>query len=477
MNDLAEVLWQADWLEARLDLTQTLQFLSRAITQNPDQAQLWARRAESLKNLGQTTAACQDLEKALALLQAQSAPDSLAFARTHSRLLMLKWSQAKQWSEIESELLRFRQWHSTSQSEFSVVTKPASEPLRIGLLSPDFRPCSAALVLAQVLQNQPAAENAQVIAYNLVLSPGPVQTYFQSLVPRWRECSTHSIEALVDQIREDQIDVLIDLAGHTSLNSLAVLARRAAPVQISGLTFNGPTGLLETDYQITDQICTPQPLLAEKPLYLSSWISWPRPPFEIPPRNADDLPSQGYRLGCAHHPGRLSPQTLDCWSEILAAHPQASLALKHRFYASALCRKSLLNAFAQRGIQARQIRFEGAADYQTYFAFYQQLDLVLDPFPYHGGLVSCEALWMGLPLVTQAAWMSGGASLLKQVDFEAGIASSNTDYCQRASQILASRDLRQQAAQHFRSRLENSPVMQNQRWSQDFWNQVFQSGY
>lgn len=470
MQALTEILWQADWLEARLDLTQALQLLSQAIVQQPGRAELWARRAESLKNLGQTAAASQDLQQALQILQADESKDSLAFARMHSRLIMMNWSLASEWKEIESDLLRFRHWHGGKAKGFSTPRPRRTGPLRVGLLSPDFRPCSAALLLSVLAQNQPQADQAELIAYSLVTSEEPIQAHFQSLLPHWLDLSTCSAIEIASQIHNDRIDILIDLAGHTSLNGLAVLALQAAPVQISGLTFNGPSGLQETNYQITDAICTPHALLGETPLYLPSWIHWPKPPFSVLQRNVKDLPAHGYRLGCAHHPGRLSPQTLNAWSEILIAHPHSSLVLKHRLYTSILCRQSLLSAFAQRGIPASRIQFEGASDYRHYFDFYQQLDLVLDPFPYHGGLVSCEALWMGLPLVTLASWMCGGASLLKQVDFEAGIAQDAGDYCQRASQILASLELRQQAALHFRSRLQNSPVMQSGSWSHQFWS-------
>jgi len=455
-----DLLYQADWLEAQLELEAARDLLTQALEQTPAAWQLLARRAEVFKNAGDTGQAERDLRQALKLAQAQP-PDALSLARLHSRLLLILWSRAESWAVLAAELQAFGRLHTQQQPVSAAQTRARKPgPLRIGYLSPDFRLCSAGLLLEAYFLHHPRAD-LELFAYDLVNSQDLAQAQFQKLIPHWRQLAGLGVEQICEQIQADHLDVLVDLAGHTSLSGLAILARQPAPVQVTGLTFNGPVGLAQVPYRFTDPVCTPQGHLGEIPLYLPGWIFLPYA-LELPGKDPADLPLQALHLGCAHHPGRLSPQTLVLWAEILQQLPQSTLHLKHRYYRNAWCRQHLLQALAELGIAPERLHFHAESGYADYLGFYRHLDLVLDPFPYHGGLVSCDALWMGVPLVSLATWSRGGASLLQAVNFPAGIAQSPAAYVAQAVEIAQNLALRREAARHLRPALKQSWIGQPQ---------------
>lgn len=459
MQDFSELFYQLDWLEAQLQEKAAFELVSRAIQQSPQQPQLYARRAEILKNVAAGQEAIEDLQTALELYRQQGkAP--LEYARTHSRLLMLRWSQAQNWQEIEAELQLYSSLHAPLQAAPKLLSPDPHRPLRLGYLSADFRLCSAAILLEMLFLHHPQAD-FELYAYSLSDSQDAAQTQFRRLIPRWRSLASASPEQMLKTIRSDQIDILIDLAGHTSLSPLPILARQAAPIQLTGLTFNGPVGQ-QGLWRLSDRIVSPQPLLNEQLLYLDSWIWWPEPEA-LPGRSADTIPKLAQVLGCAHHPGRLSDHCLASWAEILKQLPQAQLELKHRLYQNPWCRQQLLDKFKSLGLGAERIHFVSGSDYRSYLQWYQGLDLVLDPFPYHGGLVSCEALWMGLPLITLSDWMRGGESILRQLNWPLGIANSPEQYINQALELAQNAALRREAALSLRQRLQTSSITKGPR--------------
>lgn len=461
-EQLSEILHQADWLEAQLRQQEAFALLSRGIALERQAPRLYARRAEVLKNVGTSEAALADLEQALSLYADQGAPDPWEYPRTHSRLILLRWSLAERQEDVMAELANYASLHAPPVRSVPLRDPDPERPLRIGYLSPDFRSCSAALLL-EMLFLQPQAEGKRY-AYSLVAAPAdPAQRHFRRLLPHWRDLALTSPAEVAAAIEADGIDVLIDLAGHTSLNGLPALLLQPAPIQVTGLTFNGPLNLPQLPYRFTDALATPMPG-DETALTLDSWIWWPEPDA-LPGRDPDAIPPLATALGCAHHPGRISPACVALWSELLQALPSARLELKHRFYANDWCRQTLTARFAVQGIGSDRLRFLPGSDYTEYLAWYRGLDLVLDPFPYHGGLVSCEAVWMGLPLITLADWMRGGESLLSQLDYPAGIAGDRAEYLAKALLLARSPWLRREAAMQLRTRLQASSIPRPARLS------------
>lgn len=445
--------WQAAW-----------QSLSLALQQDAEAWALYAARAELLTDLGQSAAAEAEIAQALVIACGQ-ATEALQLSRLRSRQIVLRWSHAETFSRVTELLQAFAAAHPPAASPPARQAPPRP---RLGYLSPDLRRCSAGMFLSRYFALHPQTD-FELCIYSLVQSPDPVQQAFQSHfaaqgVP-WRDLSEMTLAEARTVIAADQPDILVDLAGHTSASGLALLAQQLAPVQVSGLTFNGPVGLPQIPWRFGDKNSTTQHWPAETLLPLPGWIYLPQP-LPVAGKDPASVPLTGHKLGCAHHPGRLSPQTLTLWAEILQAAPQATLHLKHRLYQQAACREAITQALQGHGLAPERLHFEGDSDYPDYLGFYARIDCVLDPFPYHGGLVSCDALWMGLPLVThvQPGWPAGGASLLQAVNLPEGIAHSRADYLAKTLAILADQPLRQHCARSLRQRLQNSWIGQPERF-------------
>lgn len=458
--DIEEPLLRAARLSADYALEEAWQLLSGALRYWPDEPRLLLQRAEVLKQAGAVPDALEDFEAA-AEAYADS-DDRLASARCHSQLLLLRWSQAESWAEIAAELRFYNSLYLPAEARTIPLRDPDPDrPLRIGYLSPDFRLCSAAMLLEMLFLHHP--RHWEVFAYSLLdLPEDPGQQQFRRLLPRWRDVSAYDTANIAAAIAADELDVLVDCAGHTSLNALPVFGLQPAPIQITGLTFNGPVGLPQMPWRLTDEVATPEALLDESPLYCDSWIWWPEPE-QRPGRDPDRIPAVAEVFGCAHHPARLSDQTLQTWSLLFSELPAARLELKHAAYASEWCRRHLQRRLRHYGCDIERLHFLPASPYGDYLDWYRGLDLVLDPFPYHGGLVSCEALWMGVPLITQAGWMRGGASILAQLGWQIGIGVSPDAYLKQARLLATSPAMRRDAALRLRPALQHSSIMQGEK--------------
>lgn len=447
---------QGDWQHA-------WQSLSQALQQDTKAWPLYALRAELLTDLGQSAEAEAEIMQAIALASTQNT-EALQLSRLQSRQIVLRWSHADSFSSVAELLKVFAAAHPPA----TAPARPQHARPRLGYLSPDLRRCSAGMFLSRYFALHPP-EDFELRIYSLVQSADPLQqafkAHFASQGVPWRDLSEMTLAEARTVIAADQPDILVDLAGHTSASGLALLAQQLAPVQVSGLTFNGPVGLPQVPWRFGDHASTAEPWPAETLLPLPGWIYLPQP-LPVTGKDPASVPLSGQRLGCAHHPGRLSPQTLALWAEILQAAPQATLHLKHRLYQQAACRQTITQALQGHGIAPERLHFEGDSDYPDYLRFYARIDCVLDPFPYHGGLVSCDALWMGLPLVSlvQPGWPAGGASLLQAVNLPEGIAHSPADYLAKTLAILADQPLRQHCARSLRQRLRNSWIGQPERF-------------
>lgn len=423
-------------------------------TKQPEIAQ---RQAEVLKNLGQTAEAAALLKSLLAQTRPESPDNSekgpalLLGARLHSQYLLCLTSLGD--PHLAAEKALWANKYRPSDAPLAPlgplpIARSTQSRLRLGYLAPDFGSHSIYPLITRLFAGHDRAQ-FEVYAYAGQTRSDTASKRLQASGVHWRNVHEQTPRQIAAGIQNDQIDILIDASGHTSLHLLPVFYYRAAPIQISGLCFNGSTGLPECDYQLTDAICSPAktdtdlPLdldQGEKPLRLSSWLFWFPPQEALPlsaPLNTPQHTFQGtVKLGCAHHPGRLSVEICRLWAQLLNKHPEAQLWLKHRCFASPDTQALFRQRFAQWGINPERLNFEGASGYLDYLAFYNQLSLALDPFPYHGGLTSAEALWMGVPLLNLQGPMQGGLSLLSQVGHPEWSAASAATFEAKASELL-----------------------------------------
>jgi predicted O-linked N-acetylglucosamine transferase (SPINDLY family) len=313
--------------------------------------------------------------------------------------------------------------------------RDADRRLRVGYVSPDFRSHSVAHFLEPLLRSHDRAE-VEVTCYAEVNAPDVVTERFKQLADRWVPTVGTSDDALAAQIRDDGIDVLVDLAGHTFGNRLLAFARKPAPVQLTWLGYPNTTGLSAMDYRLVDAVTDPE---GEADAFASeTLVRLPRgflcydAPRDAPaPGSPPCLELGSVTFGSFNSPAKLSSTTLDAWAALLARVPTARLCLKGRAFADEGTRTFYLDKMRERGVGAKRIDLVVWVPEPDHLPAYGRIDIALDTFPYNGTTTTCEALWMGVPVVTLRGDRHAGrvgASLLTQVGLTDMIAGSVEDY-------------------------------------------------
>lgn len=277
-----------------------------------------------------------------------------------------------------------------------------NRPLRIGYVSADLCQHTVGLFVKDVLKAHDA-KCVQVFAY----SAGQVKDWVTKEIRAactLRDVATLNDNDLAAQIRADGIDVLIDISGHTAGSRLTAFAYRPAPVMVSWLGYFATTGLQYMDAVLLDEWHAPtgteaqfvEPIL-RLPLgrFCFQSVAWS--PALTPPA----FERNGHiTFGCFNNTAKFNAGVFDAWAQVLHAVPDAHLILKWRTFNDETFRQQVTNAFVARGISADRIELRGPSFHADLLKEYADLDIALDPFPFTGGLTSCEALWMGVPVVT-----------------------------------------------------------------------------
>ncbi len=335
--------------------------------------------------------------------------------------------------------------------------------IRVGYLSGDLRHHPVASFLEPVLEHHDRRRFA-VFCYATTHHHDSITARLASLANGFRTIAGLDDESAARLIAADRIDILVDLAGHTQGNRLALLARRAAPVQATWLGYPDTTGLPTVDYRITDTTADPPHLpsrMSETPARMDRAFLCFRPPADIDARKTLSGPAV---LGSCSTIAKITDTVLDCWAALLRELPDSRLLLKNRSLDDPGVRAATLNAFASRGVTnaGQRVRLTGfrprAADH---LAFYREIDIALDTFPYNGTTTTCEALWMGVPVVTLAgACHAGrvGASLLTAVGQTQWIAHDQEEYRAIVRRLAQAVSAVRQDAPALRQRFENSAL-------------------
>lgn len=276
-------------------------------------------------------------------------------------------------------------------------------PLRLGYVSADFCHHTVGLFIKDVLIAHDQ-ERVRIFAYSAGATEDWVTAAIQNACV-FRRVSGLDDVALAEQIRQDKIDVLIDLSGHTGGSRLTMFAYRPAPVQVSWLGYFATTGLPVMDAVLLDDWHAPSGTEAH---FVERVVRLPHGrfcyvPVSFAPQEVAAPPSlaKGYiTFGSFNNTAKLNSEVYDLWAQVLAAVPNSRLLLKWRtFHDEPLC-EAVRSAFAARGIDPARIELRGASFHADVLKQYADIDIALDPFPFTGGLTSCEALWMGVPVVT-----------------------------------------------------------------------------
>lgn len=395
--------------------------------------------AEAYSHLGTSYQIRGQLDEALFALR-EAVRLKPSFTPAHSNLLLcLTHAHHVSCDEVFSEHVRWGEQHAQVQPlPAAAHDRTPHRRLRIGYVSPDLREHAVARFIEPVLAHH-TADAFEVFAYAEVAQPDAVSDRLRSHVATWRStCGLHDRQ-VAEMIRNDRIDVLIDLAGHTALSRLAAFAYRPAPVQVSYLGYPNTTGLRAIDYRLTDAWADPP---EHDRLHTEQLIRLPHGflcfrPSAAPPVAPLPALERGYvTFGSFNRLNKLNEPVLQLWAKLLRALPTARLLLKTPALSDTALRESYADWFVRQGISRERVELQGfVASAAGHLEVYDRVDIALDPFPYSGTTTSCDALWMGVPLVTLLGPMHAGRvglSLLAQLGLTDWVARDPAEYLQIA---------------------------------------------
>jgi protein O-GlcNAc transferase len=370
---------------------------------------------------------------------------------SHSNLLLaLNYTDRFTPGEILAE---HRRWHQLYAAALAPSVSAPSLPysaerrLRIGYVSPDFNHHAVAYFIAPVLAAHDRSK-FEIFCYSSVATPDRTTDRLRSLAEHWRDIARLDDESAAALIRTDEIDLLIDLAGHTSGNRLLLFARRPAPTQATWLGYPNTTGLDVIDYRLTDATSDPvgetDAYYSEKLIRLPTTFSCYEPDANAPAINPLPATSSGaVTFGSFNNFAKITPDVIALWARLLRELPLARLLLKSRGLSDASVADRIKSTFAKHGVVAERVILNGQeVSVREHLSLYHGVDIALDPFPYNGTTTTCEALWMGVPVVTFAGHSHAsrvGASLLTHLGLADWIATTPVDYVAMA--VAAAKDL------------------------------------
>jgi len=426
----------------------------------------------TLKELGQLEAAVACLSNALTIN-----PEDAA---VHSNLLFVHNYLADQPASHLLEAARRYGDLVVRQARPVPVWRNLPDPtrrLRVGFVSGDLRSHAAGHFAEAALGALASrhSDQLEIIAYPTHFTADAVTERIKGSCHGWHSAVGLSDERLAQRIRDDGIDILVDLSGHTAHNRLSMFAWKPAPVQATWIGYFATTGVAAIDYFIADPWTLPPS--AEAHFTEKIWrLPETRFCFTVPDAGVEvgPLPAlhNGYvTFGCFNHLSKMNDRVAGLWAEVLAAVPDSRLFLKSTQIGEASMRQEVVGRFAAHGIAAERLTLEGQTPLAEYLAAYRRVDIALDPFPYTGGATTVQALWMGVPVLTLAGerFVSRqGIGLLMNAGLPEWIAADTTDYVARA--VSHAGDLQRLAAVRsgLRSRVLSSPVFDADRFADHF---------
>jgi len=452
LNNLGAALKES----AQIDAAQAT--LQRAVQIDPRSAAAHNNLGNVLRDQGQHDQALNEFRAAIQIEPAhKDAWDSL--------LMSLHYHPAFSANAVLSEHHR---WESLCAKPCYAEIKPHANDrspdrtLRIGYSSPELilHPVGRFL---DALFDHHDHKRFEIIVYSDVIRPDAMTQSLRKRATQWHNTAALSDAELADKIRADKIDVLVDLTLHASRNRMLTFARKPAPVQITYLAYNSTSGLSTMDYRLTDNHFDPPDRPAfgiETSLRLPSYWCY-RPPTNCPELVPEPpVNKAGYiTFACFNNYNKVTTPALQAWARILAAVPNARLVL----YCPSQSQQDRLRAlFSEHNVSPDRLEFPRAVPLLEYLAAYNRIDIALDPFPYNGGTTTCDALWMGVPVVTLAGEFGvarAGVSLLSTIGLTELIAPSIDQYVSLAAALAHDAPRLREIRSTLRDRMKRSSLM------------------
>jgi protein O-GlcNAc transferase len=440
-------------------ISESVAAIRKAIALKPDYADAYGNLAAALAEMGK-------LDESIAYCHAVVAlrPHS---PRANSDLLFMLLNHADYSPQTIYELHQV--WAERHAKRYYADhahpnVKVASRRLRLGYVSADFRAHPVTRFLEPVLRNHNHLQ-FEVYCYSDVAEPDNVTQRLRLFADVWRDTNGKSDEQVTQLIRSDSIDILVDLAGHMSPHRLLVFARKPAPIQVTYLGYPNTTGLKTMDYRITDEQHDPT---GETEAYHSEQLvrlnpcCWSYHPDDYFPdvNRLPELSGNGITFGALNRLAKVTPQMMALWAEILREVPKSHLAIL--VAPGSENDPSLRRLFEFAGLPTDRLTLMGRTTRSAYLRRFNSIDILLDTFPYNGHTTTCDALWMGVPVVSLAGKTHvarAGLSVLSAVGLRELVAHSPQEYV--AIAVALAEDLGRLSALRvgLRDRLMHSPLL------------------
>jgi protein O-GlcNAc transferase len=337
--------------------------------------------------------------------------------------------------------------------------------LRVGVVTADFHHQHPVNIFMQPILRELDKSKFELYVYFVGDSHDEQTALARSRAEHWVEVSALTDAQLAKRIDTDSIDVLMDMAGHTSQHRMRMFAQRAAPVQLTYLGYPGTTGVPNMDYIVGDDVVTP--VGCEK-LYTEEVVRLPGMVFCYAPQEDYPLPKFGVAttkrpltFGSFNNVSKLTPRTLKLWARVLKEVPGSRLVLKAPSFCDEAARRVFTERLKALGVDLARVEFRGPVSLGEMMAEYADIDVALDPVPYNGGTTSLQAMWMGVPVVAMMGehFVSRmGASFMTAAGMQDWVARNEADYVAIAKRAAADRAGLLAIKKGMRKRLMTNPA-------------------
>lgn len=338
-------------------------------------------------------------------------------------------------------------------------------------------------LLKQLKLKELEVDAFRIYAYNDTRKTSNVAAELQALCHYCHDSSQLTDQQLTAKIREDRIDVLLDLGGHCSGHRLGVFAERAAPVQISWLGYPASTGLENMDYRLSDRIVDPIRLnyshYSEKTIRLPNGFLCYEPSESTPDIDASNLATDTdipICFGSFNSLDKISALTLDAWAAALLAVPNSTLYLKRAQLKNQSARDYFIQRFERRGIDSSRLRFESSrSGLKEHLSEYNNIDIALDTTPYNGSTTALEALWMGVPVITLTSTTHASritASILERLKLSRFICNDIFQFSQCAAKSSHDVADRRALRKNLRGTMRRSSIMNIEQFTNEFMGAI-----
>lgn len=377
----------------------------------PEQADVYALKGFSCVQKASLDEASKSLKKAIAIHQKNKKDNNKA------RALMPSVYSDFLFSSLYNDQLDAQQVRTLHEKRCLEMTSHIKaniflldddinqRPINIAYLSPDFKSHPVAFFLEPLLCNH-NPEKCKIFCYSLSAQSDETTDRLKKLCNNWRDCTYLSDDEIIAQMRQDNIDIIIDLAGHTAENRMSLLAKRAAPIQAVYLGYPSTTGLQQMDYIIADETLIPanhQQFYTEKPMLLkgTSFLCY-QPQSDTPDVQPPPCLKNHYiTFGSFNNLPKISPACIALWSKVLNSVPGSRMVLKAMAFNDRVTQELFWQRFADNGIEKNRIDLLlPTSPISAFMNEYRLIDIALDSVPYNGGTTTCDALWMGVPVLT-----------------------------------------------------------------------------